>query len=541
MYTEAVLSARSIPASITAHTSGALMFPLNESGATIIFMVKLSDNTVRMRRFIFKGFTLAVMILFLSPLQGIAQELSAGKLTGNEGTGAPASSAGLVSSVPGGPVQLAADNTGPYKMIERSDWSRYDNGKYVGHVYREVRASIVPEPTKSAGSMGGADSFLYRGNFFVLEETLRDMRQNARPVDEVVPVKFQISRNGNLAIEEDRGFPSLRGFPAFPVAAVRPGSKWTAQGSRAVDPLNTGQPVVVPLAVEYEYRGTELYRDIPVHRVSAKYASRYRNTGSSRASEGQSFTNLQGTHNVDILIQAANGLPLLIRDNLDETFTWPDGSTVRFRGFTLIFSEGTIPLNRGTIMASIGDTLGIAAPPSAEPIPSADKTNSTYSANGDRARIADVLDGIDTQPSPKGEGSPLDRDRAVPGGSGIGMDLVSVPEGIRLIVKDIRFIPDSDEFLPEERSRLDIIAQALKQAPDRNFLIEGHTAALGRPTGEMDLSIRRAKRMVDELTRRGISEDWFIFKGWGGTKPIGDNSNEEGRSRNRRVEITILE
>lgn len=479
-----------------------------------------------MRRFIFKGFTLAAMILFLSPLQGIAQELSAGKLTGNEGTGAPVSSAGLVSSVPGGPVQLVADNTGPYKMIERSDWSRYDNGKYVGHVYREVRASIVPEPAKSAGSMGGnADSFLYRGNFFVLEETLRDMRQNARPVDEVVPVKFQISRNGNLAIEEDRGFPSLRGFPAFPVAAVRPGSKWTAQGSRAVDPLNTGQPVVVPLAVEYEYRGTELYRDIPVHRVSAKYASRYRNAGSFRASGGQSFTNLQGTHNVDILIQAANGLPLLIRDNLDETFTWPDGSTVRFRGFTLIFSEGTIPLNRGTIMASIGDTLGIAAAPSAEPIPSADKTNS---ANGDRARIADVLDGIE-------------RDRAVPGGSGIGMDLVSVPEGIRLIVKDIRFIPDSDEFLPEERSRLDIIAQALKQAPDRNFLIEGHTAALGRPAGEMDLSIRRAKRMVDELTRRGISEDRFIFKGWGGTKPIGDNSNEEGRSRNRRVEITILE
>ncbi|GHT68843.1 cell envelope biogenesis protein OmpA [Spirochaetia bacterium] len=352
-------------------------------------------------------------------------------------------------------------------MVERSDWSRYDNGKYVGHVYREVRASIVPKQAAAE------DAFLYRGNFFVLEETLRDMRQSARPVDTVVPVKFKIYRDGNLAIDDDQGFPALRGFPAFPMEVVRPGAKWTAPGSRAVDPLNTGRPVVIPLLVEYEYRGSELYRGIPVYRVSAKYASRYRNTD---VEQGQSFTGLQGAHTVDILIQAANGLPLLIRDNLDETFSWPDGSTVRFRGFTLIFNENMAPLNRKTVIASLG-----------------------------------------------------------------GMDVLPVPEGIRLVVKDIRFIPDSDEFLPEERSRLDMIAQALGPIADRTFLVEGHTAAIDDPAGDIDLSIRRAKRMVEELTRRGISADRFMYKGWGGTKPIGDNSNEEGRSRNRRVEITILE
>jgi outer membrane protein OmpA-like peptidoglycan-associated protein len=245
-------------------------------------------------------------------------------------------------------------------------------------------------------------------------------------------------------------------------------------------------------------------------------------------------------HNVDILIQVANGLPLLMRDNMDETFTWPDGSTVRFRGFTLIFNEGTMPLNRGTVIASLGNTLGIKTAPAAAapPAPAA----VVPVASGDRTRI-------DNQPNSKG-GEPEvrsslfeknDGDGVVPGGVGPGMDLVSVSEGIRLVVKDIRFVPDSDEFLPEERSRLDMIAQALKQAPDRTFLVEGHTAALGRAAGEMELSIQRSKRMVDELTRRGISEDRFIYKGWGGTKPIGDNSNEEGRSRNRRVEITILE
>jgi outer membrane protein OmpA-like peptidoglycan-associated protein len=123
-----------------------------------------------------------------------------------------------------------------------------------------------------------------------------------------------------------------------------------------------------------------------------------------------------------------------------------------------------------------------------------------------------------------------------------GLDLVSVPEGIRLIIRDIRFIPDSEEFLPEERPRLDSIAGALKEAaPRQNFLVEGHTASTGRPDGEMELSVRRAKRMVDELVRRGIAADRFIYKGWGGTKPAGDNGNEQGRALNRRVEITILD
>jgi outer membrane protein OmpA-like peptidoglycan-associated protein len=57
----------------------------------------------------------------------------------------------------------------------------------------------------------------------------------------------------------------------------------------------------------------------------------------------------------------------------------------------------------------------------------------------------------------------------------------------------------------------------------------------------MELSVQRAKRMVDELASRGISADRFIYKGWGGAKPLGDNSTDAGRARNRRVEITILE
>jgi flagellar motor protein MotB len=57
----------------------------------------------------------------------------------------------------------------------------------------------------------------------------------------------------------------------------------------------------------------------------------------------------------------------------------------------------------------------------------------------------------------------------------------------------------------------------------------------------MELSINRARRMIDELVRRGIPADRFVYKGWGGQKPLGDNASEDGRSANRRVEITVLE
>ncbi|MDR1908915.1 MAG: OmpA family protein [Spirochaetaceae bacterium] len=405
-------------------------------------------------------------------------------------------------SAPAEGVVLSAGSAGAYTLVERSDWSRYDNGKYRGHVYREVRASITPELRDEAK--------VYRGNFIVLEETLRDMRQSARGVDAVVPVRFTVSPGGNVTVEDDRGFPSLRGFPAYPAGAVRPGDRWTAEGLRAVDPLNQGSPLFIPLIAEYQYRGTEIYRDTPVHRINAVYASRYRNGSAGPVNAGSAeapVSQVEGTHTVDIILRVSDGLPLMMRDTLDETFTWADGSTLRFRGFTLIFGEGSIPLNRDVTIASLGERLG-----------------------GPPARGA---------PESAPQAGPAAEPPALAGAANI--DLAPVPEGVRLTIRDLRFIPDSDELLPEERGRLDLIAGALLGTPDRTFLVEGHTAAVGRPQGEMELSLLRAKRISDELTSRGIPAERFVYRGWGGARPLAPNTDEAGRARNRRVEITILE
>ncbi|MDR2798470.1 MAG: OmpA family protein [Treponema sp.] len=419
-------------------------------------------------------------------------------------------------------TMLLMTDAGPYSIVERSDWRRYDNGKYIGHVYHEVRASIIPQSeTPPSGNGRGSSpnpleqSLLYQGNFFVLEETLRDMRQSAQPVDAVIPVSFRIRTDGTITIDNDRGFPSLRGFPKFPAYQVIRGYKWTAPGSRAVDPLQSGQPVIVPIIAEYEYMGTEWYKDVLVHRIFAQYSSRYQ--GGS-AKNGPGFTQLRDIHKVDILIRAEDGFPLFMRDSLDETYSWPDGSTLRFTGFTLTFGSGMVPMDKDAVVAVLGNTLGIESVP-ADPVPEPTP--------------------IVSPPPPPAEEPP--KNTPVTGLQDAAIDLAPVPEGVRLTVKDIRFVPNSPEFLATEKPRLDLIAQALLQIPDRNFLVEGHTAAVGSTDGDVELSLARAKRMVDELVNRGISADRFIYKGWGSAKPLEDNATEEGRSRNRRVEITILE
>ncbi|MDR0550671.1 MAG: OmpA family protein [Spirochaetaceae bacterium] len=370
-------------------------------------------------------------------------------------------------------------------FVEKSDWMRYDNGKYIGHVYREVRASIMPENAAPSGAKA------FKGNFFVMEDTLRDLRHSARAVNAVVSAHFRIQPDGGMEIDNDRGFPSFRDFPIYKGGTIQPGAKWTARGERALDPLNDGAVVIAPFIAEYEYKGVELYKDIPVHRISARFASRY-NMASARPigwtnnyEQGmpQPFASLSGKHDVDILIRLEDGVLLLSRDNLDETFTWADGKTVRFRGFTLVFGQGINPMNREALVEGLSPTLDAVS----------------------------------------------------------GVEVSKVEQGVRLTIKDLQFKPNSAEMLEGDAVRLDAIAASLSQIPERSFLVEGHTAAAGSTEGDEELSLARAKCIVDELTARGIDAARFIYKGWGSARPTANNATEEGRKLNRRVEITIIE
>ena len=114
-------------------------------------------------------------------------------------------------------------------------------------------------------------------------------------------------------------------------------------------------------------------------------------------------------------------------------------------------------------------------------------------------------------------------------------------KGVRLSVRDLKFVANSSQLLPQEKERLDAVAEVLKSVPGGTFLIEGHTAAVGLAASEQQLSEERAQSVIKEMVKRGLKEEQFMFKGYGGTRPVGDNNTDAGRAANRRVEITILQ
>jgi outer membrane protein OmpA-like peptidoglycan-associated protein len=131
--------------------------------------------------------------------------------------------------------------------------------------------------------------------------------------------------------------------------------------------------------------------------------------------------------------------------------------------------------------------------------------------------------------------------KAIARKSASAISLTDSWEGLKLTIYDIRFQADTDRILADEKNRLDVIAEALAQAgPDVRFMIAGHTASVGKPSGELELSVRRARVIAAELARRGISADRIDSTGYGGANPVASNETDEGRAKNRRVEITIL-
>ena len=117
------------------------------------------------------------------------------------------------------------------------------------------------------------------------------------------------------------------------------------------------------------------------------------------------------------------------------------------------------------------------------------------------------------------------------------------PGGIQITVQDLNFVADSAELLPNDKERVGIIAAQIKDVVakgDYTIKVEGHTADVNKPAGQMQLSIDRANSIVSILTAIGIDKSLISSRGYGGTRPIADNSTSEGRAANRRVEITIM-
>ena len=114
----------------------------------------------------------------------------------------------------------------------------------------------------------------------------------------------------------------------------------------------------------------------------------------------------------------------------------------------------------------------------------------------------------------------------------------AIEETGRVSLYSLQFDFDKDTLRPESKPTLDEIAKLLAAKPALSLRIVGHTDAKGTADYNVDLSQRRAGRVVEALTRDyGVGAARLSASGMGFNTPIASDDTDDGRAKNRRVEL----
>jgi len=107
-------------------------------------------------------------------------------------------------------------------------------------------------------------------------------------------------------------------------------------------------------------------------------------------------------------------------------------------------------------------------------------------------------------------------------------------------VYGIQFDTGKATIQPTSETVLAEIVKLLQQNADLKLRVEGHTDNQGNTAANQALSEKRAQAVVAWLTGKGIAASRLAAKGFGATKPVADNNTEDGRAKNRRVELAKM-
>ncbi|MDR0558254.1 MAG: OmpA family protein [Treponema sp.] len=298
--------------------------------------------------------------------------------------------------------------------------------------------------------------------------------------------EFERDERGRLVIDKRYFMPVVRDVPVFPDRDLAVGDTWAVDGHETHDfrdSFGIAGPYRIPFTAHYTYLGEKEWK-------------------------GGQYPAFSVSYRIFLDPEAVGGAlyPVRIMGASDQTVYWnrEKGREVAYtEHFRMIFelSNGNVIEFRGTAEAELVEAQEM------------DKERIA-------AQISRDIEEMDIE----------------------GAQVTIVDDGIAITLENIQFQPDSADLLDSEQAKLDKIGAILKKYQDRDILIAGHTAYSGSQSSMVKLSEERAGIVADYLINGGIrTPDRVVTRGYGGTRPIADNSNEAGRIRNRRVEITLLE
>jgi len=302
--------------------------------------------------------------------------------------------------------------------------------------------------------------------------------------------QFWRDARGVYTIDPSYFMPTVRDVPVFPEGDLKPGDSWTEPGNEVHDfRTNFGMPdpFSFPITVRYVYTGNEDRDGISCAVFTIDYEIFHHVP--SAPQEAQRYpVRVAGESHQRFWWDLAGQRPLYDTEKFDFVFTLNTGDEVEFVGT----SEGKL------IEAAPLDRKGIAG---------------------------EIQKELDQQKIP-------------------GVTVAPTPQGVTITLENVNFPPNSDELLPAEQDKLHRISEILKKYPDRDIAVTGFTARAPGYTEDdyQTLSEKRARAAARFLINDGARQaPQVTTRGMGAQNPIGDNDTEEGRRKNRRVEITILE
>jgi len=112
-------------------------------------------------------------------------------------------------------------------------------------------------------------------------------------------------------------------------------------------------------------------------------------------------------------------------------------------------------------------------------------------------------------------------------------------QGMQMTLDDIAFAPGRAALRPEAKSSLGKLVAFVNKDPSKPIRIEGHTDSRGNANANQILSQRRADSVRDALIAAGVASSRMTSVGLGEDNAVADNETEEGRAKNRRVDVIL--
>jgi outer membrane protein OmpA-like peptidoglycan-associated protein len=119
-----------------------------------------------------------------------------------------------------------------------------------------------------------------------------------------------------------------------------------------------------------------------------------------------------------------------------------------------------------------------------------------------------------------------------------GDSSVEVPR--RFVLGDLSFQSGSATLTQESQETVDALAKVLRANPTVEIALEGHTDNTGSAAANKALSTARAAAIEDGLVGAGVPGQRIMVAGYGPDRPVASNDTEEGRARNRRTEVVVV-